>query len=330
MTSASRTLVLAAAAAIAGGCSTFYDESLTEAGTRFEQTVITFDSSLPEALEDFFASCHSTMRFSPSSPDLDLGGSCDALSDLPTAEAQLVWLGLAATPPIDLSDAFPAGIEDMLFEVYHFVDPLPWPLQNCDIFIDLQLDVHGLSLNGFGANWITRNGEPALHADLDHTPAAFASGPIDGDVDCPNPLNEPAVQGSLPNGFHSIRLSNVDLDAWIKFDWSGANVTASVEVEAQIDAITISPALSSRIVDNIGDIETILEDQAGISRTELVADVEAAVADALGAVAAEAEKQLEAAVPDGYVICEIEVAGGQLIMRTEQTTCLDFVIGSLP
>ena len=69
--------------------------------------------------------------------------------------------------------------------------------------------------------------------ESDFTPGGdilVAEGEIDSEVDCPSPINELFMQPYLPEGAYDIELSNVDLDAWVKLSYSGADVTSTLKV----------------------------------------------------------------------------------------------------
>jgi hypothetical protein len=271
---------------------------------------ITFGTALPDALEDLFHTCQDPLVLDPDKTTLDLGGTCTSTSQLPTTASQLLWIGLASQPDVDVSGLYSDDLTSALTDVYHF-QGLPWPMQNCDIYIDLGgMKIKGVSLTDLASAWTTHDGKPALWVDFDQTAGAkFASGTVEGDVACPDPLNEIVIKPKLPNGAYSLSLEGLDIDIWISFSFSGSTVTASVQADVDLSGISISPAL------NYGDIEELLAD-AGYDLPTLESLVEHGLISSLHSVAQQAAAQLQATVPSGQSICSISVANGVLTMST--------------
>lgn len=316
-----RSLALSIAASMTlfgTGCEgVFYTTTTT--GFPTNTGTVTFSNAFPTALEDVFATCHEPLTFTPDTTALDLGGTCTATGDLPTSESQLLWIFLNAEPAVNVTGVIPADVVFAMTDIYHIDNVFPWPVQNCEVYIDLGgMNVNGVQLGDLQASWATHSsGSPALHVDFDGvTGTSFASGIIDGDVDCPNPINEPFLQPMVPDGFHRVLLNNLDLDVWLKFSWTRTTVTATPQVDFNIGSITIDPPLSEEVTNRVGSFEQMIEDFGGISKAQMETNVETALAPMLNDIAANAAAMIQDAVPENHQICNISVSGGQLIMRT--------------
>src|SRR5689334_21100241 len=91
-------------------CATYYTTR-----TRGPQTVLTFDRTLLEALDEVLAKCHDPLSINPSQP-LALSGDC-VPADLST-DAKALWVPLAAEKPLDLSGIFSAALAQKLHAEY--------------------------------------------------------------------------------------------------------------------------------------------------------------------------------------------------------------------
>lgn len=290
-------------------CDAYYDEfyDVTAPGT------VVYDQTLPYAIEDVFATCHQPLAFTPAAP-FDPAGSCDSFSDLPDLPSQIVWGGLATYDPIDVAGAFPSDLTSLMSTTVWVYDPLSWPLQNCDIEIETDLDLAGLELTGVDSSWTTHGGLPALTIDFDPTGAPLATGDIDGTAHCPSLfgfLNQAIINPHLPRGYHTISLGGVDLDVWFSLAFSGRDVTATVDVAVNASSISLSPPLDSAI----GDFQSLLADQ-GITLAKLTRDLERSLEAELAGTADQIALLVEAGVPAGQRICSLGVASGKLTMKT--------------
>ncbi len=297
------------------GCSTYYDET-TSSVLLFNRQTLTFDDRLPGAMENVFDDCHDPMVFEPSAV-IDPLGTCagQPLNDYGGLEEQMLAIALALQDDIDLTGSFPGGIEAALTDIYKFEDVLPWPTQNCEIFIELDMDLEGLALTDLDARWMNHGGVPSLHVDFDReTSRSFISGEIDGDVDCPSAFNEPFIQPHLPNGDYTIDLSGVDLDVWFEFEVSGGEVSTSVEADFDIGGASIDPALSSLLVDNVGDIESILEQSTGMALGDLADDVSVEVETQLAPLATALDDAINDEIDAGYTVQSVSVVAGELVV----------------
>lgn len=300
----------------ATGCSTYYDETQSSTLFVYRQT-LTFDDRLPSAMENVFDDCHDPMVLDPSAV-IDPLGSCagQPLNAYGGIEEQMLALALATQSDIDLTDSFPGGIEDALVDIYKFEDVMPWPMQNCEIFIELDMDLDGLALTDLDARWVEHGGVPSLHVDFDRqTSLSFISGDIDGDVDCPSAINEPVIQPHLPNGSYTIDLTGVDLDLWFEFEIVGGEVSTSVEADFDIGGANISPALSNLLVDNVGDIESILEQSTGMALDDLADDVTAELGVQLAPLAASLDSAINNEIEAGYTVKSVSVVSGELVVE---------------
>lgn len=280
---------------------------------------VTFDRTLPRAIEEVFGTCLDPLRVSES--PIDPGGVCDSIADLQTAEAQLLWLALKTQPPIDASAAF-ASAKDALVEVYH-IDRLPFPVQNCDIFLDVNMAIQGLSFTNAEAKWIMHGQAPAFTLGLDHTQSStqFASGTIDRNVDCPNPANELVVAGYVPKGAASVKLDDVDLDVWFDLTFSGSDVTVTTQVALEFSRMRLDPPLSQKVVDSQGTFQEIVEAQTGSTMTDLKDQANRTLAKKLSSVRDQIKKMVQDAIPTGHHICSMTVVSGKLVMTTTNGFC---------
>lgn len=304
------------------GCSTYYDE--TNSATLFQhRKTITFDDRLPSAMENVFDDCHDPITFDPTTSLAPLG-SCEGqpLTDYGGVEEQVLAIALASQGDIDLGGSFPGGIDAALNDIHKFEDVLPWPLQNCEIFIELDLDLHGLALTDLDARWLNHSGTPSLRVDFDRdTSQPFISGEIEGDVDCPSAINEPVVQPHLPDDNYTINLTGVDLDIWFEFEVVDGQIETSVDSDVDIGGISISPAFSPMVTDNVGSIEDILEDSTGMALADLTADIEDAINDEMSGLAGSLDDAINDELDDGYTAQSVEIDGGELkIVATKPRT----------
>lgn len=300
----------------ATGCSTYYDETSGSA-LFFDRQILTFDDRLPLAMETVFDDCHDPMVLEPSAV-IDPLGSCagQPLGAYGGLEEQVLALSLATQSDIDLTDSFPGGIEAALVDIYKFENVMPWPMQNCEIFIELDMDLDGLALTDLDARWANHGGVPSLHVDFDRaTSLSFISGEIDGDVDCPSAINEPIIQPHLPNGSYEIDLTGVDLDIWFEFEVVGGEVSTSVEADFDIGGASVDPALSSLLVDNVGDIEDILEQSTGMALGDLADDVTVEVGAQLAPLAASLDDAINDEIDAGYTVKTVSVVSGELVVE---------------
>ena len=293
----------------------FYDQTLGGAGTLRETSSTTFDSTLPSSVSEVFATCHDPLTLSPSDP-FDPGGTCDALGDLSTTGAQIVWAGLNTMPVVDIGAAFPDDLEELLDTRTTVVDPLDWPAQNCDFIIDLDMSLTGFELLAGNVAWVTHDGKPAFTMDFNSTGAPLAAGSLDGDAECPSFINEWILQPHLPQGHHEIDMTGFDLDVWWSFSFAGADVTAAVAVEMDSQALTITPALDEKL----GEFEDLLAD-LGVTRAQIEREVEKALRDQLAAVGDQLAAMIESAVPAGHKICTLAVTASGLKLTTAKGMC---------
>jgi hypothetical protein len=313
--------------AFATGCDAYYDDFYTTAVTTVlplnpKQTA-TFNADLPNAIEQVFATCNDPLEISPDTTALDLAGTCDSMSDLASSDAQIVWAGLATLDAIDVSAAFPASVVGAVTDIYHVDGVFPWPVQNCDVWMDFgDMTVQGIGLQGMAASWeMSPDGRPALRLHLEDDGTPFATGTIEGDVDCPNPLNELALQPNVPDGAASINVVNMDLDIWIDFTFSGSTITAIADADVQIGNLTITPALTQAVRDRVGSFREMVEDFGGVSLSDIETDVASAMSAELGDLETQMAAMLQSAVPTGQKICSISIVSGQLKLKTAKTTC---------
>jgi hypothetical protein len=300
-------------------CSGFSTVTMNDDMLPFPSATVTFDRTLPRAIEEVMGTCLDPLSISEF--PLKATGACDSYTDLQSPEAQLLWIALSTQPPIDASAAF-ASAKDALVEVYH-IDGLPFPFQGCDVFLDVNMTILGLSFTNADASWVTHGGLPAFTLDLDPTRSStgFAQGAISRNVDCPNPFNEPIVAGFVPNGVASIQLDNVDLDVWFDLTFSGNKVTATTQVALDFSHMRLDPPLAPIVENSQGTFEQIVAAQTGTSMDELKAQANRTLASRLSSVRDQIEKLIEDAVPDGHAICSLAVVNGKLTMLTHHTFC---------
>jgi hypothetical protein len=285
----------------------------------FQSGTVTFDRTLPRAIEEVMGTCLDPLTVGelPIEPT----GTCDSSADLQSSEAQLLWIALHTQPPIDASAAF-ASAKDALVEVYH-IDGLPFPFQGCDVFLDVDMSIVGLSFTNAEASWVTHGKVPAFKLDLDPTSAStrFAAGTISRNVDCPDPFNEPIVAGFVPDGAASIQLDDVDLDVWFDLAFSGDQVTATTEVAFEFSKMRLDPPLASIIQSSQGSFQEIVEAQTGTSMNDLKGQANRTLANRLSSVRDQIEKLIEGAVPAGHAICSMAVVDGKLRVGTHYAYC---------
>lgn len=89
MTKTRAVLLVSVSAFFFSSCGIFYDKTVTTSGTQYEQTVITFDKRLPDAVTEVFTTCHEPLWLTPSSVDLNLGGTCTRIGDLTSKRLSL-------------------------------------------------------------------------------------------------------------------------------------------------------------------------------------------------------------------------------------------------
>lgn len=313
-------------AAFVTGCDAYYDDFYTKttSGTALNpKSTTTFNSDLPNAVEQVFATCNDPLQITPDTTALDLAGTCDSATDLATTDAQIVWLGLAALDTIDVSDAFPASVTTAVTDIYHVDDVFPWPFQNCDVWMDFaDMTVEGIGLEGMVGSWeVSPDGRPALRLHLENDGAPFATGDVEGDVDCPNPINEPILQPNVPDGPVDINVVNMDLDVWVDFTFTGSTVTAIADADVQIGNITISPPLTQAVRDRVGSFSDLIEDFGGVSISDIETDIASAITVELDGLEDQLAAMVQSAVPAGQKICSISIVAGQLQMKTAKITC---------
>ncbi len=313
------TATLLVVVGLGAGCNAFYNTSTSS--TFFETTeTLKFNQRLPNAMEDLFSQCHDPLVVERAQvPPL---GSCEGqlLSEYGDYETQVLALALGSQPDLDFRSAFPPAMVNALQQIHGF-EGFPFPLQGCEVFLDLDMDLLGIGLVDLDADWVTHDGLPALHIDFDRdTSFPFISGDIEGDVDCPNPFNELVIQPGLPNGSYDVTVSGVDVDLWFMFDVVGGEIVTSVDSDVDVGNISISPALSSMVLNNVGDIEDILETATGKNLAEMEADLDDNLSDQLAGVAAALDDELNGEVhPDGTVESAAIVNGKLHIVTTRRT-----------
>jgi len=312
---------LLAAAGLGSGCNAFYNTSTS--ATVFQTTeTLKFNKRLPNAMEDLFAQCHDPLVVERAQvPPL---GSCEGqlLSDYGDYETQVLALALGSQPDLDFRSAFPLAMVNSLQQIHGFED-FPWPLQGCEVFLDLDMDLLGVGLVDLDAAWVTHNGLASLHIDFDRdTSFPFITGDIEGDVDCPNPFNEIFIQPALPNGSYDVTVSGVDVDLWFMFDVVNGEVVTTIESDVDIGNVSISPPLSSTVTDNVGGIEDILEEATGKDLDELEADLDDNLADQLAGVAAALDDELNGEVHPDATVESVDIVNDKLHIVTTRRTQL--------
>jgi hypothetical protein len=303
-------------------CSSF-SESTTTQKIGMETNSAVFDATLPDALVETFDLCHGALVVAPWTTTLDPAGTCD--TSFPSGasdEAADIIVGLAFSPDIDLSGSFPESVEAALDDVYHVDDPLPFPFQNCDIWLDLNMESSGVALDEFDAEWGKHDGLAAMHLSLDGDDQQLAYGFIEGDVDCNMAWNEPALQPHVPSGPHFLSLDGLELDIWVTFEVVDGAIETGVAVEAELDGLTVSPALDPLVVANVGDIEEILRDFADMDLEDVAAEMADGIGDQLRGsdVPEQLADLLADAAPDGFAITSVSVASRKLTLRSTRDT----------
>jgi len=303
------------------GCNVYYDEDV-DVGLLTTTKTLEFDQRLPNALEDLFAQCHEPLVVKRH--EVSPVGTCEGqpLTDYGDVEVQTLALALLMQPDLDFRPVFPLSMVGALDEIHGF-EGLPWPVQNCEIFLDLDLELLGLGLVDLDAQWVTHDGSAALTVDLDRdTTFPFIEGTIEGDVDCPSAINEPAIQPSLPNGNYEITVSGVDVDVWFMLDVVDDRVVVSVDSEVELGAISISPALSNTVTNAAGNIEDILEEVTGKDLADFESDVNDNLADRLESMRATLEDEINDEVDSDATVESVSIVNGRLEIETSKQTVL--------
>lgn len=254
-----------------------------------------------------------TRRFQPL-------GTCEGqpLGDYPSVETQILAFALAAQGDIDLTSGFPAGLDAALHDIHKFEDVFPWPAQNCEVFLELDLDFMGIALTDLDARWTTRGGAAALAVDFDQdSTLPLITGEIEGDVDCPSAIDEPFIQPKLPDDNFDIDLAGFnDLDIFFTFEVDGDEVVGDVEVVSRLGSLTITPALHPDLGSALGSVETIISMATGLTLNDMEDQVEDAVEAELQVVADTLADRLTNEVPANETLSEIVVEGGELVIKT--------------
>ncbi len=317
----STTSAILVAGMLGMGCGTYYNETSSSAALVTTKT-IKFNQRLPNAMEDLFAQCHDPLVLKRH--QVHPLGSCEGqpFPDYGGVENQVLALALATEGNLDFRPVFPASLVNSLQEIHGF-EGFPWPIQNCEVFLDLDMELLGLGLVDLDASWVTHDGSAALHIDFDRdTSFPFITGSIEGDVDCPSALNEPFIQGSLPNGDYDITVSGVDIDIWVMFDVVGGAIVTSVDSDVDLGAISISPALSNKVLNNVGDIEDILEDVSGRDLAQMEADANDNLADQLAGIVSALDDELNGEIDDDATVQSAQIVNGKLHITTTQPVVL--------
>ncbi len=299
----------------ATGCSTFYDETFSTVLLHDHQ-ILTFDDRLPGAIETVYDDCHDPLVVDPETLITPLG-TCSGQPLDPgwTLEEVALATVLASLDDIDVSGAFPQDVEAALTDIFKFSGAFPFPLQNCEVFIELDMQLNGVALTNMDAAWLDVGGVPTLRLSLEQDASiSLIEGDIDGDVDCPVALNEPMIQPHLPNGPHTIDLSSVDLTVDLGLQVVGGQVVADTSVQLSLGSLSITPPLSAEVVSRIGDIDTLLASTTELTVADLANSIAAQISAALDPLSDLVASAINDEVLPGYTVDSVTVVGGELVV----------------
>ena len=296
-------------AAFTSGCSEFCETTELSNGL----TEVHYDETLPNALEGVFGECNDPLVIASEMDSIELADGC-SFSDLDGDGEIILALGLASQSPIDLGGEIPSLVHS---DEWSFTD-FPWPVQNCEMTIGLDVYFDQLKMTDLQANWTTFQGQPSMHVDLDFTENKVGEITIDVDVDCPSSLSEWLVNvftGKVQNaleGTHDIKASNRDLDINVMLDHNTVEVLADLDVDFSVGNLWIPLDWDSidKYIDR-DDVEEpareLFESVAGDLLQDSLTMIPELVADAM-----------QSTVPEGHQICSLERDGDGVTITTDE------------
>jgi len=290
--------------ALSTACSSFTD--VTTSG-RVTDTL--FDRSFPDALEEVFATCSDPLTLEPGDDTVDLTAGCTYATDVASPEGQLIAALLMTQGTIELAEPI-SGDAGSLNRV---IDDLPWPIQNCEIDIQADIDFEGISLFDLEADWVTHSGSPSFRIDFDFNGTqTVASVDIEATADCPSRINEWFIQQRLDNhlnGHHNITASGLDLDIWVMFDEVNDSVVSSLDVQFDVDSVNIQGVNWSKLFMDSSDTEEL-------ARAELESQGQAIFENALSGLPQIGLDLLFNGIDEDAPVCKLDEDSGEFTVST--------------
>ena len=290
--------------ALSSACSSFTDVSRSG-----NVTDTVFDRTFPDALEEVFATCADPLRLEPGDDTVDLTEDCEYATEVASPEGQLIAALLMTRGTIDLAEPIAQDVGTMELTL----DDLPWPIQNCEIAIDVDIDFEGIRLFDLDADWVTHSGSPSLRIDFDFNGTqTVASVDIDATADCPSRFNEWFIQKRLDNhlnGNHNVRASGLDLDVWVMFDEENDSVVSELDVDFDVGSVDFQGVNWSKLfVDPSTTEET--------TRASLESQAQGIFEDALADLPAIALDLLFNGIDEDAPVCDLDEDGGEFTVST--------------
>ena len=312
-----RLIVLSSLLGLTTACSGFTDVSNSG-----NVTDTVFDRAFPDALEEVFNTCSDPLRLEPGDSTISLTSGCDYATDVASANGQLI-AGLLMTQTVELAEPISGDVGSMDFTI----DGFPWPIQNCEIDIEADINFEGIRLYDLDADWVTHSGSPSLRIDFDFNGTqTLATVDIDATASCPSGVNEYFIQRRLDsylNGTKNVNASGLDLDVWVMFDEENDSIVSTLDVSFDVGNIDITGVRWSKLFVDPTDIE---ED----ARIEVQSQAQAIFEEALADLPEVALDLLFNAVDEDAPVCDLDVSSGEFTVSTGSTgrfNCMRRVVG---
>jgi hypothetical protein len=293
--------------ALSTACSSFTDVS-----TSGNVTDTVFDRAFPDALEEVFATCSDPLRLEPGDDTVDLTDGCNYATDVSSTNGQLIAALLMTQGTVDLAEPISGDVGSMDFTI----DGFPWPLQNCEVDIEADINFEGIRLFDLQADWVTHDGSPSLRIDFDFNGTqTLASVDIDATANCPSGFNEWLIQKRLDkhlNGSRNVNASGLDLDVWVMFDEENDSVVSDLDVEFDVGSVDIAGVNWDKLYTDPSDVE----DEA---RDELQSQAQSIFEDALSELPEIALDLLFNGIDEDAPVCDLDVSGGEFTVSTGTT-----------
>ena len=293
------------------GCADF--SNTTHSATR---TYISYNNTLPNTLEEVFATCNEPLSIEPGMESINLSGDCE-FNDVNTPEAMSMLLALALAGNQELSEPIPEIVDTMEITL----DDFPWPVQNCVVEITAEIHFNGLNLYNLTAGWTTHDNAAGIHVDWDfHGSQHVADAYIEADVSCPKALAEAIVRPIVENnveGWRTVTASDMDLDLWVTFEGNGDELAGTLDLDFDVGDLEIS--LGWTKLEKYGVDRDDIEDDARATLEDVGNDMLTA---ALSDLPDEMASLLSDPVPEDKTICDVTIWKQALRIETTEDSCL--------
>lgn len=309
--------------AIWGGCAEFSDTQHVNGLTK-----ITYDNRLPNALEGVFEECAEPLTFEAGMDELDLLSGC-SIGDLDNDAEIALAVALAFETPMELDPPISSHIRSEV-TIY---DDFPWPVQNCELIVVKHIYFDSLTLIDLYSYWTTHNGDPSLYVDFDFTNTKVAEVDIDVTVDCPRQAAEDILNNATSDlraeliGTHDIHSSGRDLDIYVSFTENGGALDSDIDVIFTANNLWIDLDWSQVETVTVWGTEyeaVDREETENDAKALFVESVDDMFTDALADLPDQVVTLMEAEFETGHQVCEVELDGGELVIRTDSpgpTSC---------